>query len=130
MSLYATIILTHGDLGRSLVKTTEDIVGEQKNVFIFSNKKDSLSVLTKKIMTCIGKSSAEKIILFTDLKGGSCWHIGAMLKTQNDNITIISGVNMPMLVTYFSNIYELNFDELIRKTVHDGCRGIEIAGEI
>jgi mannose/fructose-specific phosphotransferase system component IIA len=43
-------------------------------------------------------------------------------------MTIISGVNLPMLITYFNNCTKLEFNELIEKTVSDGNRGINQQG--
>ena len=121
---YATFIVAHEDLALALQSTAEKVLGKQENVFAYSNKHDSLLVLAQKIKDKISKLKMDHLVFFTDLKGGSCWTISNMLRREFPDMIIFSGVNLPMLVTYFNNMRELSLDELIIKVVQDGGRGI------
>ncbi len=120
----ATFIITHEQIAICLQRTSENILGEQKNLFSYTNLEDSLSVLAQKITQKIEDIKPEHIVCFVDLAGGSCWNLANMIRKQYKNISIVSGVNLPMLVSYFTNLNEIPFEELIKKVVKDGSRGI------
>jgi mannose/fructose-specific phosphotransferase system component IIA len=119
-----TIIITHGDIAEALIHGVQRILGPQENVFTFSNQEDSLPVIADKIQKVIDDNPAKSVVCFSDLKGGSCWTLANMIQKRNKHMTILSGVNLPMLITYFNNKSSMDLTELIDKTVNDGCRGI------
>ena len=98
--------------------------GKQENLFPYTNLVDSLPVLNQKINEDIKTVGPKHIVCFVDLAGGSCWNLANMIAKQHAGVTIIAGVNVPMLISYFSNMNDLSFDALISKTVKDGSRGI------
>lgn len=120
----ATFIITHEQIAIYLQRASENILGEQKNLFPYTNLEDSLPVLAQKITQNIEDLKPDHIICFVDLAGGSCWNLAKMIQKQYKNVSIISGVNLPMLVSYFTNLNEIPFEELIKKVVKDGSRGI------
>jgi PTS system mannose-specific IIA component len=124
MSKSAAFILTHEKMAFSLKRVTEKILGKQPYLFSYTNLEDSLPVLAQKISQKIKELQPDQIVCFVDLAGGSCWNLAMMLHKQHKNVTIISGVNMPMLVSYCTNLNEMPFVELIKKIVKDGSRGI------
>ncbi len=119
-----TFIIAHSNLGKALLNSIEKILGKQENTFAYSNEHDSLPVLTKKIEDQIRETGGHQIVCFTDLKGGSCWTLASILNRKYPQIMIISGVNLPMLATYFNNRLKMALPELIDKTIADGRRGI------
>jgi mannose/fructose-specific phosphotransferase system component IIA len=124
---YATFILTHEQMAICLHKGIEKILGKQKNVFPYTNLVDALPVLAKKIGQDIQDLQPDHIVCFVDLAGGSCWSLAGMIRKKYPGTTIIAGVNMPMLVSYFSNLNDLTFEALIKKVIIDGSRGIVLA---
>jgi len=124
MKTYATFIVTHEQMALCLQRATEKILGEQKNLFPYTNLEDSLPVLAEKIKKNIEEVKPDQIVFFVDLAGGSCWNLANMIHKQHHNSTIIAGVNMPMLISYFTNLNEFPFNELIEKVIKDGSRGI------
>jgi PTS system mannose-specific IIA component len=119
-----TLIVAHSDLAKALLSSIEKILGKQDNTYIFSNEHDSPPVLAARIEDRIREAQPERIVCFTDLKGGSCWTLAGMLKSKYKKMTVISGVNLPMLATYFNNRQKMEMEALIEKTLADGCRGI------
>jgi mannose/fructose-specific phosphotransferase system component IIA len=124
MENYATFILTHEKIAVCLKRATENILGEQKNIFPYTNLTDAIPVLVKKINDNIKNVKPDRIICFVDLAGGSCWSLANMIRKQHPMMTIIAGVNMPMLLSFFNNLNELPYKELIKKVIKDGSRGI------
>jgi mannose/fructose-specific phosphotransferase system component IIA len=107
-----------------LQQAVEKILGKQENLFPYTNLEDSLAVLLKKINENIVNTEPQHIVCFVDLAGGSCWNLANMVQKQHSHVVVIAGVNMPMLISYFSNLNQLSFNELIEKTINDGRRGI------
>jgi len=124
MSNTVTFIITHEQMAICLQRATEKILGKQKDLYPYTNLEDSLPVLAQKINQNIADTKPDKITFFVDLAGGSCWNLANMLHKEHKNVTIISGVNMPMLISYFTNLNEIPFEELIEKVIKDGSRGI------
>lgn len=124
MNTYLTVILTHEQLALCLQKTIEKILGKQKNLYAYTNLVDTLPLLAKKIEEKINVVKPVHSVCFVDLAGGSCWSLANMLRKKNPALTIISGVNMPMLVSYFTNMNDLDYPALMEKVIKDASRGI------
>jgi PTS system mannose-specific IIA component len=123
---YLTFIVAHEDVAQALLDGVQRIIGEQKNTYTFSNKEESLPIIVQKMEKFVSESLSDLIVCFTDLKGGSCWTVANMVRKKYPQMVVISGVNLPMLITYFNNSSNLEFTKLIDKTVSDACRGIQI----
>ena len=124
MKPIVTFIVAHEDFSSALLQTVEKILGPQKGVFTFSNQQDALPVLAGKIRDTIIDQQAEKVVVFVDLKGGSCWNLAGMLRQEFPQLEAVAGVNVPMLISFFNNRNDLPFDHLIAKAIGDGSRGI------
>lgn len=126
----AVFLISHEYLASALLKAVEKIIGPQENVFAYSNSKDSLPLLADKITAQIQEITAFHIVFFIDMMGGSCWALANMIRKKYPTSTIISGMNLPMLLSLFTSMDELSFDELVKKVKDNGIRGIQsIAGE-
>jgi mannose/fructose-specific phosphotransferase system component IIA len=119
-----TLIIAHGDVARALADGVQQIIGPQINVYTFSNQEAGLPQLLENAQTIIDSHPDDHVVCFNDLKGGSCWTLANMIQKRNPQVKLISGVNLPMLITYFNNISSMELQELIDKTAQDGCRGI------
>jgi fructoselysine and glucoselysine-specific PTS system IIA component len=122
----AVFIISHGNLAQATLQTAEKIIGPQKNVFTYTNSKDSLSSLAEQLKKKLRKIDMRQVILFVDMIGGSCWALANMIRREYPTITIITGVNLPMLLSCFTNIGELSFPKLVEKVKESGLRGIQI----
>ena len=129
MSELLTIIITHERMALCLKRATEKILGKQKNFFPYSTLKYSLPVLAQKINLKIKRLNPDHIVCFVDLMGGSCWNLAHMFKQEHKNVTVISGVNLPMLISYFTNANKMSFQDFIKKVADDGSRGIHYVKE-
>lgn len=121
---HLTLIIAHSNLARALLNAVEKILGKQEDTYVYSNEHDSLTALAAKIEMQIRAADPRNIICFTDLRGGSCWTLAGLLSRKFPQLTVISGVNLPMLTTFFNDRNKLAWPELIDKILTDGCRGI------
>jgi len=120
------IVITHGDFGRQLVKAAQVILGEQKDVWALSlHEKDGLETLSERIGKILkeGNKQSEGKIILVDMFGGT--PANASLKFVNDQeVEIISGVNLPMLIAALNYRRSLPLRELARLVREKGEQSI------
>jgi len=112
------LILTHGGWGRELLKSIEMIIGhidfvEEIPLLPNATFKEYYSEVQHYV-----KSMNMKIILFTDMFGGTTTNVGAKVANE-ENLKIITGLNAPLLLEACSQLLfqgEINFEALINVT--------------
>ena len=122
-----TVIVGHGSFPQGLLSAAERIVGKQESVTTVSN----LGLGTTELIEKLKKGLTETfngVYVFIDLVGGSCFTACRELAPQHRDWVFIAGVNLPMLVTYLSYRNRLSGEELLRKTLDAGQRGIQECG--
>ncbi|MDR0618227.1 MAG: PTS sugar transporter subunit IIA [Endomicrobium sp.] len=119
-------IAAHGNLANSLINSVELIVGKQKNLYAISNEKsDSLTHLQYKIKTLLSNViDQDGVLILTDMMGGS--PNNASLRMLDDfKVEIISGVNLPMLLSAISAIKNSqDISQLADKVFTEGQKSI------
>jgi mannose/fructose-specific phosphotransferase system component IIA len=116
------IILTHGRLGRSLLDAAVGVLGPQADVDVISNEGLSLEQLTAEVAQRLGTTPC---ILFVDFFGGSPFIACKALLAAHPAAHIISGVNLPMLLSFFTKREKLPFPGLVETVEADAHRGIQ-----
>ncbi len=126
--MVSLILLTHGDLCNSIFRAATTMLGDQPDIYCIATLNLPPSEVTNKIKNILKRSNILKYgaVIAVDLKGGSTWNIGCKLARDNARIAIISGINLPMLLSFLTKRESLNFDELAASLVDAGKRGIEI----
>lgn len=93
------IVAAHGKSARALVKTASMILGNIKNVykvtFLPGQGPEDLVEEYKRIEK---ESGAKEILLLVDLFGGSPYNAAVLFGAERENVDIVSGVNIPMLL--------------------------------
>jgi fructoselysine and glucoselysine-specific PTS system IIA component len=125
MDSFAAFILAHEDFAESLKITAEKITGLQPNIFAYTNKIDSLPVIIEKINKKLASIQSDKIFVFADLIGGSCWSLANMIAREHPEVKIIGGVNLPMVISLIINHEKLVIDQLTEKIIEDSKKGIK-----
>ena len=120
------IVITHGPLAQALIKGAETILGKVSLIYGFSTTDLSIPAILEKINQIMkdDKWPGETLILVS-LKGGSCWNAAVTTKRQNQNIEVISGVNLSMLLSFLTKRDSHQLKELATVVLQDGIRGIE-----
>ena len=113
--MIALIISTHGNFSEELVKSSEMIFGTQKNIGAVTFKPgESTDDLVEKYNNLINELDCKDGVLFmVDLLGGSPFNAASVLALKNDNMEIISGVNLPMLLEVFGSRDFSSLSELV-----------------
>jgi len=119
------LLVTHGNLASGLKDAVEQMLGQQEGFLTLSNSGLAGKDLVDRISQILEKQNHPSTILFTDIYGGSCWRSSRFVASQNSKVALITGVNLPMLLTFFTNRHKLEFDQLLTKVVQTGEEGIK-----
>ena len=84
--------------------------------------KDQIRLKLKKAIT--DETFGEGAVIFVDLFGSSCWQIAKNIAPQDQNVAVVCGVNLPMLVKFFSKRKTFPFEKLISLVKEEGGKGI------
>jgi mannose/fructose-specific phosphotransferase system component IIA len=119
------LLITHGNLAGGLKDAVEQMLGKQEGFLTLSNSGLAGKDLVDRINQILEEQNHPTAILFTDIYGGSCWRSSRFVASQNSKVALITGVNLPMLLTFFTNRHKLEFDQLLTKVVQTGEEGIK-----
>jgi len=121
------IILTHGNLGEELYKTVIMIMGKQEESQVFSSGNLGPADLYKNVEHEVSKPSSKEngVVIAVDLKGGNTWNIACKLSHENGHIKVISGVNLGVLISFFTKRQNYDINKLMDVLVEDGHRHID-----
>lgn len=97
----AHIILTgHGNFARGLASALEMVAGNVDAFSVVTFNQDEAADFPDTIEKTIneGLQNQGSVLVFCDLKGGTPFNCSMMQAAQNENIEVIGGVNLPILI--------------------------------
>ena len=116
------LLVTHHNIGQELVRATESIVGPQEDFAVLSNQDSSFDSLCQKIQARIPPD--RDAIIMVDYFGGSAYLAARTICKSADRRVFISGVNLPMVLSFVTKRNQLTFSELVEVIKADAVRGI------
>lgn len=125
--MVAIIIGTHGNFSEELVHSSEMIFGKQSNVgYITFKLGEGLEELAAKYSVVMDQLYTDDGVLFmVDLFGGSPYNAASMIALKNENMDVVTGVNLPMLIETFESMSFSNVKELKDVAITAGLAGIK-----
>jgi len=127
------IIATHSDLSFALLKATEMILGPVEGAQpITISRSDDLETLRHRMLLLMDEvdPQGQGIVIMTDMFGGTPSNISfALMEDQPQRIEVLSGVNLPMVVKFFSSREGLTLKELTGVLQAYGQQGIARASD-
>lgn len=125
----AIIIATHGTAAKELLKTTEMLIGEQENVATidFVPGENAETIIGKYQTLADGPlSSCDQILFLVDMWGGSPFNAANRFQEGKNNMDVVAGVNIPMLVnTCMARDDVDTLEELVSIALESGSTGIK-----
>ena len=98
------IIVTHGDLAQEFLNAAFMIIGPQEGVLALCTRRDDhpadIEAELKKMITALGRED-DGVLVMTDIFGGTPTNISLPL-LQPGHVDILTGVNLPMVLKFFS----------------------------
>ncbi|MFK8242688.1 MULTISPECIES: PTS sugar transporter subunit IIA [unclassified Facklamia] len=125
------ILLTgHGEFSIGLSHALKMIAGEQAHLQVVPfNDGESLDVYSERLEQAIQTliSEYQQAIIFTDLLGGTPFNTSKMLTHQNNQVVVLTGTNLPMLIegAMLAQVLD-DVTALAEQLVSVGQQGIQI----
>lgn len=123
------LLVAHAGLARELLTAAEMIVGKielAEAVGIGAN--DQVDANREAIAGAIEKVGRDGVIIMTDMFGGTPSNMGLSFLEEN-RIEVLTGVNLPMVIKFFSDRNTYSVPELAERLKKCGCDGISVAGD-
>jgi len=114
------VVASHGSMAEGMKNTIELFAGQNENVSYISayvKKNDDLNETIDKLFSSFNDD--DKVIIFTDLMGGSVNQRLTVKAQNNPNIYIIYGFNLPIVIEAILSKEEVTKD-YIQKLVQVG----------
>ncbi len=131
------LVITHGDIGRELVRVTEMILGPVPGLTALSNAGKAATDITALIQDWLEETpegdlpdagKPDKKLILLDDYGGSCATSAQLARGRDPDTAIISGVNLAMLLGFVTWRQSDDFEELVAKIVQKGREAIILVG--
>jgi PTS system mannose-specific IIA component len=125
------VIVSHGQVAGELLAAAETIVGSLSHITAVSiGWHDDVEMAKDEISRAIEKvSEGAGVLLLTDMFGGTPTNISAMFIKENQ-VEIVTGVNLPMVIKLASQNKETTLTELAREVEEQGKQSIYRTGEL
>ena len=125
--MISVIIGTHGMFSEEIIKSAEMIFGKQESIGSVTFKPgEGIEALVKKYNDLIEKMDSKDGVLFmVDLFGGSPFNAASLIAMKHDNMEIVTGVNLPMILEVLGNRESSTIEELLKIAENSGKDAIK-----
>ena len=119
------VIVSHGQVANELLAAAEAVVGDLSHIIAVSiGWHDDVEMAKAEIERAIAQvSSGSGVLVLTDMFGGTPTNISAMFLKENE-VEIVTGVNLPMVIKLASNSKEVTLHELAKEVENQGKEAI------
>ncbi len=91
------IVVAHGSLAAALVGEAERISGERAVLVAVSNVASGPEEIERRVAEAIGAGPA---VVFVDMPCGSCFFAAMRTARNREDVRVVTGVNLPMLLDF------------------------------
>jgi len=91
------VVVSHAGLSGALVDAVERITGQCDGLVAVSNTGCSRELLEQRVAEAVGDAPA---VVFVDLPSGSCLQASARYLQSHENVAVVAGVNLAMLIDF------------------------------
>lgn len=127
------LVVSHATLAEGLVQSVRQIAGAEADALrAVSNEGCGPEALQKSVRDALGDGPG---VVFTDMPSGSCAFAARRLVLDRDDVAVVCGVNLPMLLDFVFH-RDLPLPELVDRLVSKGksaitgsCREVAAHGD-
>lgn len=121
------VLVSHGSLAEGLLDAAEMITGDAENIeCIGLQPKDDIDQLVERIQKAIDQvDEGDGVLLLVDLFGASPFNAsGRLVLNQKDQLRLVTGMNLPMLVELLVAREGLDLDGAADMALDAGKSGV------
>jgi len=123
------VLVAHAGLARELLAAAEMIVGPLEMAEAVGIQPDeNVDSIRVSIQSAIDRVSDEGVLLMTDMFGGTPSNMSLSFLEDN-RVEVLTGVNLPMLIKFFSDRDKSGVTELAAQIKACGRESISVAGD-
>lgn len=117
------ILVGHGNFAEGIYSGIKLIAGEQDNISLykFENDKEALKHNINQEVS----NYSEEIYCFADLAGGTPFNVCSEIAHTKNNVHVIGGVNLPLLLSAIFNSSDDN-ESFLNSVMHEGKESIKL----
>ncbi|NNC47915.1 MAG: PTS sugar transporter subunit IIA [Sphingomonas sp.] len=125
------VLVTHGQLATEFITAMEHVVGPQDAIEgVCIGPDDDMEARRSDIGAAIkAVDKGEGVIILTDLFGGTPSNLAISLM-EGDNIEVIAGINLPMLIRLEGARKSMGVHEAVTAAREAGRKYISVASEV
>lgn len=129
--MIGVVIVTHCGLGSELINTAEFILGRIPGIIAVTiDAQASADIIRAGVEAGIKKvDQGDGIIILTDMFGGTPSNISLSFLAA-DQIEVLTGVNLPMIIKLIQSRERLELGELAKTVGEYGRKSINVASEV
>jgi len=129
--MIGVVIVTHCGLGLELINTAEFILGRIPGIIAVTiDAQASADIIRAGVEAGIKKvDQGDGIIILTDMFGGTPSNISLSFLAA-DQIEVLTGVNLPMIIKLIQSRERLELGELAKSVGEYGRKSINVASEV
>ena len=126
------IIVCHGNLGAELIRVAELIVGKIEGAEAVSiGSIADVDHAREEVVAALKRlNSSDGVLIFTDMFGGTPSNISLSFLDEENNIEVLTGVNLPMVIKFANHRKDKGLKELVNSVRDGGVRSIIVASEM
>ncbi|CDE23293.1 putative uncharacterized protein [Amedibacillus dolichus CAG:375] len=110
------ILASHGPMAEAMIKSSQMLFGENNHVSaVCLYEDDSIEKFAQRLRKKI--TGNEEVLLLVDIPGGTPCNQGTFLLEQFDNLRIVSGMNLLMLLECLIRCEQMSVDELVEVAI-------------
>jgi len=125
MARVPALLVMHGDLAAALLRAAEQVYGPVSDVEVLSNQGLSRDALEARIRECVRPWEQGGVVL-TDFWGGSCHACGVSATRGRDEVALVTGINLPILLDYLHNRDQFEAGALAERLQKKGQESIRV----
>ena len=120
------ILVSHGKLAKGMKNTVEMIAGNQDNLEAYEAYKNGTSddSFIGDIKKSLDKVGDEKAVIITDVLGGSVNNEMTQLLKDHQNLTVLTGMNLHLVITLVTTADSGLTQEDILEAINEGQKGV------
>ena len=126
--MIGVVIVSHSNIASEFLSVLEHIVGKQENIEAISIfPHEDVEKKRVEIIKAIKSVDQKKgVIVLTDMFGGTPSNL-AISVMDEENVEVVAGVNLPMLIKISSLREKCNMKELIKRSQESGRKYMNVA---
>jgi len=129
--MIGVVVVAHGKLAEALVAVTEHVVGKQAQMLAVGiGPEEDPETAREAIQQALkNANTGQGVIILTDMFGGTPSNL-AISVMKSEEVEVIAGVNLPMMIKLASVRGSAPFDEAVTQAQDAARKYINVAGNL